>query len=79
MNEIKQELLAILQLVCQQKEDLMIDFGQLEDSVNLRNELGLDSLELAELTVRLEDRFGVDIYADGLVNTLGEVLEKLRP
>ena len=78
MNEIKQELLAILQLVCEQKEDLVIDFSTFDESIRLRDGLGLDSLELAELTVRLEDRFGVDIYANGLVNTLGEVLEKIE-
>lgn len=43
----------------------------------LRNDLGFDSFDLAELTVRIEEAFGVDIFSDGLVNTVGEILNKL--
>jgi len=45
---------------------------------NLRDDFALDSLDLAELTVRIEDEFGIDIFEDGLVSTLGEILEKLE-
>ena len=44
---------------------------------NLREDLDLDSLALAELTVRIEEEFGIDIFEDGLVDTVEEVLEKL--
>lgn len=44
----------------------------------LRNDLGLDSLELAVLTVKLEAEFGVDVFADGLVSTVGQIEDKLR-
>ncbi len=49
----------------------------LNESDNLRNDLGLTSFDLAELTVRIEDEFGIDIFEDGLVNTVGEVYKKL--
>lgn len=45
---------------------------------NLRNDLGFSSFDLAELTVRIEDVFDVDIFKDGLVNTIGEVYAKLE-
>jgi len=45
---------------------------------NLRSDLGLDSLDLAELTVRLESEFGIDIFEDGLVETVNEIIEKLK-
>ncbi|MRH41218.1 acyl carrier protein [Aquibacillus halophilus] len=47
-------------------------------SMSLRDDFNLDSLMLAELTVRLEDEFGVDIFEDGIVTTFGEVIEKLE-
>lgn len=43
----------------------------------LREDIGLESLDLAELTVRLEEGFGVDVFADGLVNTVGEIEGKI--
>ena len=44
----------------------------------LREDISLDSLDLAELTVRIEEAFGVDVFADGIVRTIGEILEKLQ-
>lgn len=43
----------------------------------LRKDLGFDSLELAVLTVKLEAEFGVDVFADRLVTTVGQVEDKL--
>lgn len=50
----------------------------LNETDNLRNDLGLTSFDLAELTVRIEDEFDIDIFEDGLVNTIGEIYEKLQ-
>ena len=44
---------------------------------NLRNNLEFTSFDLAELTVKIEDEFDVDIFEDGLVNTIGEIYAKL--
>lgn len=46
--------------------------------MDLKNDLGMDSLDLAELTVRVESKTSVDIFASGIVNTVGEILEKLK-
>ena len=44
----------------------------------LIDDIGFTSFDLAELTVRIEDEFDIDIFEDGLVNTVGEIIEKLR-
>lgn len=44
----------------------------------LREDLNLTSFDLAELTVKIEDKFDIDIFEDGLVNTIGEIFEKLE-
>ena len=49
----------------------------LEAGTRLRQDLGLDSFDLAELTVRMEEVSGVDVFAQGLVHTVGEVLARL--
>lgn len=50
----------------------------LNETDNLRNDLDLTSFDLAELTVRIEDEFDIDIFEDGLVNTIGEIYAKLE-
>lgn len=52
-------------------------YPSLSRGMRLRGDLGLDSLDLAVLTVKLEAHFGVDVFADGLVVTLGEVEDRL--
>lgn len=43
----------------------------------LREDLNLTSFDLAELTVRIEDESGIDIFEDGLVSTVGEIFQRL--
>lgn len=55
-----------------------------DDNINinendrLREDFGFTSFDLAELTVKIEDEYDVDIFEDGLVNTVGEILAKLE-
>jgi len=50
----------------------------LNDSDRLQDDLNLDSLQLAELSILLEAKYGVDVFADGIVRTVGEVAEKIE-
>ncbi len=50
----------------------------LDSSTRLREDLAMDSFDLAELTVKIEEAFGVDVFADGLVATIGEVENRLQ-
>ena len=52
--------------------------AEIKTTDRLREELGLTSFDLAELTVNIEDKFGIDIFEDGLVNTVGEIYAKLQ-
>ena len=50
----------------------------IDSKTNLRDDIGLDSLDLAELTVLIEAEFDIDIFENGIIITVGEILEKLR-
>ena len=50
----------------------------ISETDDLRGDIGFNSFDLAELTVRIENEFDIDIFEDGLVNTVGEIIEKLR-
>lgn len=52
--------------------------AELNEENRLREDLGLTSFDLAELTVKIEDEFDIDIFEDGLVNTVGEIFAKIE-
>lgn len=56
------------------KEQLAV----LSPEMHLRNDIGFDSLDLAELTVRIEAEYDIDIFEEGIVNTVTEILDKLK-
>ena len=73
---MKEKVLAIINEIRATKELSAVSSLNVND--NLRNDLDLTSFDLAELTDRIEDEFDIDIFEDGLVNTVGEVLAKLE-
>ena len=68
---MKQVILKAINEVLEGKgADMIID---VEDKTDLRLDLGLDSFDWAELTVRIEEATGIDIFENGIVNTVGEL------
>ena len=51
--------------------------SSISDTDKLRDDIGLDSFDLAELTVRIEESFDVDVFSDGIIETVSEILEKI--
>ena len=68
-------LLEILNLVRANKGRAPLP--EIRPEHRLREDCQLDSLDLAELTVRIEEASGVDVFADGVVRTVGEIQSKL--
>lgn len=77
LSEARQKVLQIIQLVCEEKSPSVSILQEIKEATHLRNDLGLDSLELAELTVRLEDEFQIDIFEEGVVETVEGVFQRL--
>ena len=55
-----------------------VDAESFPDTTHLRTDLALDSFDLAELTVHLEERTGADIFQQGVVHTVGEIRQRLQ-
>ena len=49
----------------------------ISETDDLRGDIGFNSFDLAELTVRIENEFDIDIFEDGIVATVGDILNKL--
>lgn len=73
--ENKNFLLEIVNSIRVNKELEILN--EIKESDRLREDYGFTSFDLAELTVKIEDEYDIDIFEDGLVNTVGEILEKL--
>jgi acyl carrier protein len=74
--EIEDKLKDIINIILEKNEKERIEV--LNDNLSLRNDLEMDSLDLAEFTVRIEDEFGVDVFEDGIVDTIKEVIDKIE-
>lgn len=64
-------------------QDILVAKGEsaefkIDPSINLKDDLNLESFDLVELVVALEDEFGVDIFESGAVHTVQDVLNKLK-
>ena len=76
MKIIMKKLLEIINTVLANRGKSTVT--SINEASGLRDDLGLDSLDLAELTVRIEAEYDVDIYEDGVVTTIGEILSKIQ-
>tara|TARA_B100000609_G_C17093456_1_gene370573 strand:+ start:98 stop:343 length:246 start_codon:yes stop_codon:yes gene_type:complete len=54
-----------------------VNIPEISLQANLKQDLGLDSLSLAELSVRLENEFGVDVYEENTPETVGDIIKIL--
>ena len=70
-QDIERELTRLVNGVRQHKE--LPSLTSIAPGADLRGELALTSLDLAELTVRIQDRFGVDVFAAGVVRRWDEL------
>ncbi len=74
--DFQSELLSIINTVLTNNGRKRLDCVSPES--DLRRDLALDSFDLAELTVRIQAKFDVDVFADSNVSTIGEIIEKLK-
>ena len=73
---MKDEVLKIINKILEAKNMPALDV--LEPKCRLRDDLGFTSFDLAELTVNIEDKYDIDIFEDGIVDTVGEILNKIE-
>ena len=76
INDMEQKVLEIINEIRIAKG--LKALSDLNPFDNLRDQVGFTSFDLAELTVKIEDEFDIDIFEEGLVNTVGEVLNRLK-
>lgn len=77
MNKMK--IADIINEICEEKDYIVVNpkatnFLELK----LREDIGFDSFDLAQLTVMIEDEFDIDVFEDGIIETVGEIIIKIE-
>jgi len=73
--KMEDKIKEIINIVLEKNNKEKIE--ELNKEASLRDDLGMDSLDLAELTVRIEDEYDIDIFEDGIIDKVGEIIEKI--
>lgn len=72
---MKKTLLEIVNEV--RRDNNFSELSSIKDSDDLMSDFNFDSLRLAQLTVLIEDEYGVDIFENKVVRKVYEVKELL--
>jgi acyl carrier protein len=72
---------TLRQVLLEQLQQNIDEFhGSLEDDHNLREELGLDSVDLVSLVISIQGRLGIELKSEELDNTVkvGDLLDLIQ-
>lgn len=67
-----ERLEIILNDIREEKDEDRLE--KITENMSLRKDIGLDSLDLALLTAKLEDEFDVDVFEAGIVDSVADIL-----
>tara|TARA_A100001011_G_scaffold117637_1_gene124151 strand:- start:4468 stop:4692 length:225 start_codon:yes stop_codon:yes gene_type:complete len=74
---MKEKVIEIINNILKEN-DIEISVEEINESTVLSDDLGLDSFNLAQLTVEIESEFGVDIFENGVISTVGDIFNQLK-
>tara|TARA_Y100001954_G_C15332355_1_gene370472 strand:- start:157 stop:381 length:225 start_codon:yes stop_codon:yes gene_type:complete len=61
-----------------QENDVDVNHENIDENTKFSDDLGLDSFNLAQLTVLIESEFGIDIFENGIITTVGDIFKQLK-
>ncbi len=67
-----ERLAIILNDIREEKDEDRLE--KITENMSLRKDIGLDSLDLALLTAKLEDEFDIDVFEAGIVDNVADIL-----
>jgi len=75
MNKMEELLILVNQVL---EGNGSVAIKSIKETDKLREDIGFDSFDLAELTVRIEEAFEVDVFEDGIIEVISEILDKIN-
>ena len=74
---MKQKVIEIIKIILKEN-DIELFIEEINESTKLMDDLALDSFNLAQLTVEIESEFGIDIFENGVISTVGDIFNQLK-
>ena len=74
-QRMKDEILNIINDILTTNEKPSLD--KIDGDASLTDDIGLDSLDLAQLTVMVEDKYGIDIFEDQIITHVKQIFDKI--
>lgn len=75
-NSIQNKLFDIINCVLSSNGKQVFDKLKLDDK--LKDDLGMESIDIVDLVVSIEDEFEVDIFESGSVETVNDILGLIK-
>jgi acyl carrier protein len=71
-NLIREVILEVI------KENEIHYSCKIEDNYSFNDDLGIDSLNMIHLVVKVEDKFNVDMFSEGKISTVKELIDFIK-
>ncbi len=73
---MKEKVLEIINAILEDKE--VEKLASLDPKMHLIDDIGLDSIDLVELAERTYEEYNINIFEDGMINTIDDIYKKLE-
>jgi len=74
---MKEKVIEIINDILNEN-NIEVSIEEINESTILTTDLGLDSFNLAQLTVEIESEFGIDIFENEVISTVGDIFKQLK-
>ena len=74
---MKEKVIEIINDILNEN-NIEVSLEEINESTILTTDLGLDSFNLAQLTVEIESEFGIDILENEVISTVGDIFKQLK-
>tara|TARA_Y100000591_G_C21684638_1_gene619891 strand:+ start:387 stop:611 length:225 start_codon:yes stop_codon:yes gene_type:complete len=74
---MKEKVIEIINDILNEN-NIEVSLEEINESTILTTDLGLDSFNLAQLTVEIESEFGIDIFENEVISTVGDIFKQLK-
>lgn len=75
---MKKRIIEIITTIIEENDIDVSGSINIDENTTLVNDLGFNSFNLAQLTVEIESEFNIDIFENGIITSVEDILKQLK-